>query len=384
MIPAACTPVTTSISADRGAYNRQVQSQFRRSPLQLFVLTLAGWLSRDQTLVIDYLREESRVLRELLGGARPRFTDAQRRRLAIKAKPLGRSTLRDLGPIVTPDTLVRWFRKLAAAKYDSSAKRRPGRPPKPQEMRDLVVRLPQDNDIWGYTKIRDVMHHLGHEISRTTVKRILDADGIEPSPERRKHMPWATFLKAHWGAIAAMDFLQVEVMTLRGPVRYAVLLAMDLETHRVELAGVVENAYEEWMVQVLRNLTDQVDGFLLGKTHVLLDRDPLFTPDFRTMMRESCHIEPQRLPARSPNLNAHIERCIRSIREECLDRVIPLGERHLRTLLSEYLEHYHAERPHQGLDGAIIAPANDNGGQGRVVRRKRLGGLLNYYHREAA
>jgi hypothetical protein len=173
-------------------------------------------------------------------------------------------------------------------------------------------------------------------------------------------------------------------MTLRGSVRYAVLLVMDLETRRVELAGITRNAYEEWMVQVLRNLTDHVDGFLLGTTHVLLDRGPLFTPDFRTMMRNSCHIQPKQLPARSPNLNAHIERCIRSIREECLDRVIPLGESHLRLLLREYLEHYHAERPHQGLDGAIIEPEGDNAGQGRVVRRHRLGGLLSHYYREAA
>ena len=182
--------------------------------------------------------------------------------------------LQDLGPLVTPDTLCRWFRKYAGAKYDGSGQRGPGRPPKPQYIRDLVVRLAKENTGWGYTKLRDVMFTLGHKIGRTTVRRILAEDGIEPAPERRKHMPWATFLKAHWGAIAAMDFFKVEVMTLIGPVRYSVLVVMDLKTRHVEVAGIVREAYEDWMVQVLRNLTDVVDGFLLGKTHVIMDRDP--------------------------------------------------------------------------------------------------------------
>lgn len=197
-------------------------------------------------------------------------------------------------------------------------------------------------------------------------------------------MPWATFLQAHWGAIAAMDFFHVEVLTLRGPVRYAVLMVMDLESRRVEAAGIVHEAYEEWMIQMVRNLTDAVDGFLLGRTHVIMDRDSLFSRDFLDMLAHA-GVQPVRLPRRSPNLNAYVERFVRSIREECLSRVIPLGERHLRYLVREYVDHYHAARPHQGLEGAIIEPANDNReGQGRVVRKQRLGGLLSHYYREAA
>jgi hypothetical protein len=199
----------------------------------------------------------------MLGEKRLRFADAQRRRLALKAQPLSHATLRELGSLVTPDTLTRRFRKYAGAKYDSHAKRGPGRPPKPQHIRNLVVRLAQENVGWGYTRIRDVMRLLGHEIGRTTVQRILDEDGIEPAPERRKHLPWATFLKAHWGAIAAMDFFKVEVLSLRGPVRYAVLVVMDLQSRRVQIAGIVREPYEDWMFQVLRNLIDSVDGFLL-------------------------------------------------------------------------------------------------------------------------
>ncbi len=128
---------------------------------------------------------------------------------------------------------------------------------------------------WGYTRIRDVMRLLGHQIGRTTVQRILDEDGIEPAPERRKHLPWATFLTAHWGAIAAMDFFKVEVLSLRGAVRYAVLVVMDLQSRRVQIAGIVQEPYEDWMFQVLRNLIDGVDGFLLPHHYLIMDRDPV-------------------------------------------------------------------------------------------------------------
>ena len=312
-----------------------------------------------------------------------RFTDAQRRRLALKARPLSHAKLRELGSLVTPDTLTRWFRQYAGAKYDSHAKRGPGRPPKPQEIRDLVVRLAQENVGWGYTRIRDVMHLLGHEIGRTTVQRILDEDGIVPAPERRKHMPWTTFLKAHWGAIAAMDFFNVKVLSLRGAVRYAVLVVMDLQSRRVQIAGIVQVAYEGWMLQVLRNLTDGLDGFLLSHHYLIMDRDPVFTQEFRARLARA-GIEPIRLPRYSPNLNAFVERFNRSIKEECLDRVIPLGEAHLRELVREYVAHYHEERPHQGLNGEIVAASTKRRGRGPLVRSERLGGLLNHYYREAA
>ena len=168
----------------------------------------------------------------------------------------------------------------------------------PQYIRDLVVRLAWENTRWGYTRIRDVLYTLGHETARTTVRRILTEDGIEPAPERRKHMPWATFLKAHWGTIAAMDFFKVEVMTWTGPVRYSVLVVMDLKTRHVEVAGIVREAYEKWMFQVLRNLIDAVNGFLLGKTRLIMDRDPIFTSGVRGMLRNA-GVQPVRMPRRS-------------------------------------------------------------------------------------
>ena len=154
--------------------------------LQFLVFTAAGWLNRHQEDLIDYLREENRVLREQLGGRPLRLTDAQRRRLAVRGQTLGRRVLTQVAGIVTPDTILRWYRRLIAQKYDGSARRR--RPSTPQAIAELVVRMAVENPRWGYTRIRGALANLGHEIGRNTVKRILCDHGIAPAPEDR---PWS-------------------------------------------------------------------------------------------------------------------------------------------------------------------------------------------------
>jgi putative transposase len=162
------------------------------------------------------------------------------------------------------------------------------------------------------------------------------------------------------------------------------MFVIDLASRRVENAGIVHEPYEAWMLQIGRNLTDAVDGFLLKHRYLIMDRDPLFTHAFRTMLA-AIGVKSVRLPARSPNLNAHAERFVGSVRRECLARVIPLGERHLRQVVQDYVAHYHAERNHQALGNKLIAAQNDNAANGgHVVRSQRLGGVLNFYHREAA
>jgi hypothetical protein len=194
---------------------------------------------------------------------------------------------------------------------------------------------------------------------------------------------WGEFLGAHWGAIAACDFFTVEVLTLRGLVRYHVFIVIDLATRRVEVGGIVRQPTGAWMVQVARNLLDSEEGFLLGKTHLFMDRDPLFAHDFRSLLG-SAGVEPVRLPARSPNLNAYAERFILSIKSECLDRLILLGEGHLRLAVREYVAHYNTERPHQGLGGRfVMSPCNENH-SGPIVSHERLGGLLRFYQRQPA
>ncbi len=151
-------------------------------------------------------------------------------------------------------------------------------------------------------------------------------------------MSWETFLKAHWGAIAATDFFGVEVLTRTGLVRYFVLFIIDLRTRRVEIAGIARRPDGEWMKQIARNLADAEDGFLNGARYLIHDRDPLFTETFREVLGSS-GVSTVQLPARSPDLNAYAERFVLSIRSECLDQIIPLGERHLRKAVRNYTEH---------------------------------------------
>jgi transposase InsO family protein len=352
--------------------------------LQFLVLTLAGWLNRHQEDLIDYLREENRILREQLGSQPLRLTDAQRRRLAVRGRRLGRRALTQVASIVTPDTILRWYRRLIANKYDGSARRRRGRPMTPRELAELVVRMAVENPSWGYTRIRGALANLGHEIARNTVKRILQDHGIEPAPERGRRTPWKTFLQAHWEGLAAADLFTVEVLTLAGLRRYFVLFVLELKTRRVKISGIHRQPYGGWMEQMARNLTDTVDGFLRRTGHLIHDRDPLFTRAFDEILKRR-GVQPIRLPSRSPNLNAYAERFVRSIKEECLNRVVVLGEGHLRLVIHEYVEHYHRERNHQGLDNQLLErappPANPDA---EVHRCGRIGGLLNYYYREAA
>jgi transposase InsO family protein len=199
-------------------------------------------------------------------------------------------------------------------------------------------------------------------------------------------MSWKAFLRAHWDAIAAADFFTVEVLTLQGLTRYFVFFVIELKTRRVHIAGIVNQPYGGWMMQVGRNLLDAADGFLLGKKYLILDRDPVYTASLRRLLSDD-GVEALRLPAKSRNLNAHAERFVRSIRDECLHHVVLLGEQHLRSVVREYVAHYHAERNHQGLGNQLIeaAPCGVHATtRSVVVRHQRLGGLLNYYEREAA
>jgi putative transposase len=172
------------------------------------------------------------VLREQLGGRRLRFTDDQRRRLAVKGRIVGRCRLGELAGLVAPDTILRWYRELIARKYDGSARRLIGRPTVAADLERLVVPMATENPTWGYTRLVGALGNLGHQVGRNTVKRVLLRHGLEPAPApaRGKRMPWKTFLRTHLGAIAAADFFSVEVFTLTELVRYFVLFVIGLQT----------------------------------------------------------------------------------------------------------------------------------------------------------
>ncbi len=353
-------------------------------PFRFLLTSLAGWMGQHHLQAIDYLREENRVLREQLGDRRLKLTDEQRRRLAAKAKLLGRRVLAEVATIVAPETLLAWHRRLIAQKYDGTANRPPGRPRKPHEVEALIVQFAQENPDWGYRRIQGALSNLGREIARSTVAEILKRHGIEPAPERKRKTTWKEFLGRHWNLIVAADFFTVEVWTRRGLQRFVVLFFIELSSRRVEIAGVAPRPDSIWIKQVARNLTDAESGILAGKRFLIHDRDPLFTEAFLGVLEES-GVRSVKLPPRAPNLNAYAERFVRSIKESCLERMIFFGERSLRKAIHEYIEHYHGERNHQGLGNRIISPDEAHlAACGPILRRQRLGGMLNYYHLDAA
>jgi putative transposase len=234
----------------------------------------------------------------------------------------------------------------------------------------------------GYTRITGALRNLGYTVARTTIANILRRHGLEPSPHRKTI--WKQFLAQHWEVVGATDFFTVEVWSAGGLVRYHVLFVVRLATRRVSIAGIVDQPYGEWMENVGRELTDAFDGFLGGVRYLIHDRDPLFTKGFCKILGNA-GVESVRLPPSSPNLNAYAERFVLSVKSECLNHLILFSEGQLRRAVTEYCAHYHLERNHQGLGNELIdglgAAANDDGS---IVCRRRLGGLLRYYRREAA
>ncbi len=232
---------------------------------------------QHQQRVIEYLMEENRVLREQIGDRRMKFTDNQRRRLAAKAKKLGRKLLAQLETIVTPKTLMAWHRKLNAQKYDGTSFRTPARRRTAQEIAALVVRMAEENRAWGYRRIQGALANLGHMLAHNTIATILKRHGIEPAPERERKTTWKEFLSRHWEQIVASDFFTVEIWSPRGLQRFVILFFMELSTRRVEIGGIASGPNGLWMTQIARNLTDYVDGFFRGKRYLIHHRDPLYT-----------------------------------------------------------------------------------------------------------
>ena len=347
-------------------------------PLQVLLWTFSGWLNRHQEDVIAYLIEENRVLKEQMNGRRLRLTDEQRRRLAAKGKRLGRKTLNRVATIVTPDTIMRWHRRLIALKWTFEAKR-VGRPGLMKAIAGLIVRMALENSGWGYCRIQGELRKLGHRVAPSTIARVLKDNGIKPAPDRPSS--WKTFLQAHWGEIAAMDFFTTEVWTSRGLRTYYVLFAIDLKSRRVHFAGATPNPTEDFIAQVARNLTDAIDGFLSGHRFLICDRDSKFSRQFRQILA-SADVDVIRTPTQAPNCNAYAERFVLSIKSECLRRMIFFGEASLRRAIAEYLDHYHAERSHQGLGNDRIEN-REFARAGEIRCRQRLGGILKHYYRAA-
>ena len=343
---------------------------------------LAYCLDQELWKAIDYLKEQVRVLKEQQEKDKRILLDnRQRMRLAAKAEHLTRELLEQTTVLFTPDTVLAWYRKRIAQKYDGSRNcKHPGRPKISQEARDLVIRFKEENPRWGYTRIRDYIVHLGYKMGETTVKNILLENGYDSEPDLTRKTTWKEFIKSHWNVLAACDLVSIELFVKGRLVRYMVFFAIHVATRKVEILGVDAQPNGSWMEQIARNASGE-GGFLAGKKYLIHDRDSLYTEKFDCILK-AAGVEAVKLPPRSPNLNPHAERFARSVKEECLDHLILSSEDQLRYALSEYLHYYHHERIHQGLH-RIIEPQHE-GHQGEIICIERLGGLLKSYHRRAA
>jgi transposase InsO family protein len=329
---------------------------------------------------------ENRILRNQVPG-RIRLTDPEHISLASAAKRLGRKTLEEVAQIVRPETILAWHRRLIAWKFDGSGNRSPGKgSSSSDEIEELVLQLARENRSWGYRRIVGALSNLGHEVSHQTVANVLKRHDIAPAPERRRTTSWPEFIRSHMEVLAAVDFFTAEVWTTGGLMTYYVLSVMRVASREVCIAGITTSPDKGWMEQIARNITFADFGFLDGCRYLLHDRDAKFCAAF-TGILETVGIQAVKLPARSPNLNAHLERWHRSVKEECLSKMIFFGEASLRQVLSNYVLHFHHERNHQGKGNVILFPRPaDRIGEstGEIRTRERLGGLLKFYYRQAA
>jgi putative transposase len=346
---------------------------------------VSGLVNQRLLLQCEYLAAENRILRSHL-PPRLRLSDPERSTLAEIGKRLGRTLLAEVACVAKPETILAWYRRLIARQFDGSKSRSyPGRPPLDATIEALIVRMARENSGWGYDRIVGALANLGHKVSDQTVGNILKRYGIAPAPQRKQKTTWKEFIQAHMAVLAGTDFFTVEVLTWHGLVTYYVLFFLHLETRRVTLAGITRHPTEAWMTQMARNAVDETSGCLRQQRWVLHDRDTKFCKAFDEVLR-SGGTQCLTLPARSPNLNAFAERWVRSVKEECLSKLILFGEASLQRALTEFIAHFHSERNHQGKANLLLfplVPPVPTTSPGSVRCRERIGGLLRYYARAA-
>jgi transposase InsO family protein len=280
---------------------------------------------------------------------------------------------------VKPETLLRWHRQLVARRWTYPHKK-PGRPPLDPSLRTLILRLARENPHWGYRRIAGELKGLGVAVSATSVRKVLLAAGLQPAPERAQSS-WRTFLRQQAASTLACDFLTVETAFLQ---RLYVLFFISLGTRRIEYVACTSSPDDAWVTQQARNLVMQLEDDQRFR-FLIHDRDTKFSHAFDEIFRSE-GIEVIRTPVQAPNANAYAERWVRTVRADCLDRILILGRRHLEHVLRVYRRHYNQHRPHRALDlvspdGPI--PLTKTTAAQPVRRRDLLGGLIHEYQAAA-
>ena len=343
-------------------------------------LRIFGWLAllarsdyaKDAEILL--LRHQVAVLQRQVKS--PRLSWADRALLSALARLLPGARLRQLRLIVSPRTLLRWHASMVRRRW-TYPRRAPGRPRTAQVIRALVLEMAQDNPGWGYRRIHGELTGLGYTLAPSTVWEILKDGGIDPAP-RRSGDSWRVFLEAQAKTILAVDFFHVDTVFLR---RLYVLFFIEHGTRRVHLAGITAHPAGEWVTQQARNLLVALGDHAEQFKFVIRDRDAKFTVAFDAVFT-AIGVRIIKTPAQAPRANAIAERWIASARRECLDRMLITGERHLRLVLGEYVEHFNSHRPHRTLrqrppDEREHPPAMSPAA--RVLRRDRLSGLIHEY-----
>ncbi|MFE0151048.1 integrase core domain-containing protein [Nonomuraea sp. NPDC059007] len=337
--------------------------------------------SREAELLV--LRHENQVLRRQLGG-RPRWGRADRLWFAALSRLIQRRRWAEVFP-VTPATILRWHRNLAARKWTFTDRRRPGRPGTRRPVKALMVRMARENPTWGHRRIQGELARLGYTIAASTVWEILHAAGIDPAP-LRAGPSWRQFLTAQAHAIIACDLVVVETILLK---RLYVLVFIEHGTRRLYLGGVSAHPTGTWTVQQARNLVMDQGERITRLRFVIHDRDPLFTVAFREVFTAEGLRFITTLPW-TPRMNAICERVIGTLRRELLDRILILGERHLALVLREYLIHYNGHRPHQSRhqrppDTATQSTRDTTelNNPRSIRRRPVVAGMISEYHHAA-
>jgi putative transposase len=347
---------------------------------RLFALVLLLARSdRSMELEILVLRHELSILRRQ--ARRPQLTESDRLLLAALSRVMPRRSWQAF--LVTPETLLRWHRRIIARRW-TCRHRRPGRPPLDPQLRQLILRLARENGHWGYVRIVGELRKLGVNVSATLVRNVLARAGIPPAPERGQ-LSWRSFLRQHSSTIVACDVFTVDTVWLR---RLYVLFFISIGTRRVEYLACTSNPDGAWMVQQARNLLMDLDD-RSQRPRLIHDRDTKFSRAFDSIF-QSEGISIIRTPIRAPNANAHGERWVGSVRRECLDRLLIVGRRHLEHVLRVYVRHFNQQRPHRALDlrppdhGSGTDPPPTASLHARQVRRRDLlGGLLHEYEKAA-